>query len=110
MKDDLTYLHHVVEAIETVFEYLEGIDFSQFQAEKMRIDAVVRELMIIGEAASHISDGFKEQYPHIKWKKIRGMRNFLVHEYFGVNTKVVWDTCRNSLPDLHKTIKDELLF
>jgi uncharacterized protein with HEPN domain len=110
MKDDLTYLRHISDAIETVFEYLEDVGFSQFQSEKMRIDAVVRELMILGEAASHISDGFKEKHAHIQWQKIRGMRNFLVHEYFGVNVKVVWDTCRNSLPELHKTIKKELLF
>jgi uncharacterized protein with HEPN domain len=109
MKDDLTYLYHIADAIETI-EYLDGIEFSQFQSQKMRIDAVVRELMIIGEAATHISDGFKQKHPLIQWQKIRGMRNFLVHEYFGVNTKVVWDTCRNSLPDLHKTIKAELLF
>ena len=110
MKDDLAYLHHICDAIETIFEYLEGIDFPQFQSEKMRIDAVVRELMIIGEAASHTSDGFKQKHPSVQWKKIRGMRNFLVHEYFGVNIKVVWDTCRNSLPELHETIKTELLF
>ena len=110
MKDDLTYLHHIYDAVETIFDYLEGVDFPQFTSEKMRIDAVVRELMIIGEAASHISSGFKEKHPAIEWNKIRGMRNFLVHEYFGVNTKVVWDTCHNSLPDLHKAVKAELLF
>jgi uncharacterized protein with HEPN domain len=110
MKDDLTYLRHIFDAVETIFEYLEGIDLSQFQDEKMRIDAVVREQMIIGEAASNISDAFKEKHPDIQWKKIRGMRNFLVHEYFGVNVKVVWETCQNSLPELHETIKGELLF
>ncbi|OQY04977.1 MAG: hypothetical protein B6I25_06315 [Planctomycetales bacterium 4572_13] len=110
MKDDLTYLHHICDAVETIFEYLEGVDLPQFQSEKMRVDAVVRELMMIGEAASHISNSFKEKHPIVQWKKIRGMRNFLVHEYFGVNVKVVWDTCRNSLPKLHKTIKAEFLF
>ena len=110
MKDDLTYLHHIYDAAETIFEYLKDIDFPQFQSEKMRIDAVIRELMIIGEAASHVSESFKEKHSAIQWKKIRGMRNFLVHEYFGVNIKVVWDTCHNNLPELHKTIKNELLF
>jgi len=110
MKDDLTYCHHIADAIETIMEYLDDVEFSQFQSEKMRIDAVVRELMIIGEAASHISKSFKEKHPRIQWQKIRGMRNFLVHEYFGVNTKVVWDTCQNSLPELYQTIKSELLF
>lgn len=110
MKDDVTYLRHICDAIETIFEYLDGIDYSQFQSEKMRIDAVVRQLMIIGEAASHISGPFRDKYPHIQWKKIRGMRNFLVHEYFGVNIKLVWETCQNSLPELHQAVKAGLLF
>ena len=109
MKDDLTYLHHICDAIETIFEYLKDIDYPHFQSEKMRVDAVVRELMIIGEAASHISNNFKDKHPHIGWKKIRGMRNFLVHEYFGVNIKVVWETCRNSLPELYEAVKAGLL-
>ena len=65
MKDNLTYLHHIHDAIETIFQYLKDVDYSRFQSEKMRIDAVVRELMIIGEAASHISDDFKDNHPHI---------------------------------------------
>ena len=74
----------------------------------MRADAVVRQLMVIGEASTQVSESFKERFPQMNWKKIRGMRNFLVHEYFGINVKIVWETCRHNLPDLYALVKTTL--
>lgn len=104
MRDDRAYLRHIFEAIEIIEGYIAGSTFDQFQASKMMIDAVVRELEIIGEAANQISDGLKEQYPDIPWLKMRGLRNFVIHEYFAVNAKIVWDTCKQNLPELRKQI------
>ncbi|MFC1653002.1 DUF86 domain-containing protein [Planctomycetota bacterium] len=98
----------MLDAIETIESYIAGQSFEDFLANKMMVDAVVRELEIIGEAANHISDGLKESHPDTPWFKIRGLRNFVIHEYFAVNEKIVWDTCRENLPALKKQIRDLL--
>lgn len=100
MKSDTKYLKHIREAIESIEEYLDATTYEQFTSSKMMIDAVVRELEIIGEASNNLSEEFREQYSDILWRRMKDMRNFLIHEYFGVNLKVVWDTCKNDLPAL----------
>ena len=104
MKNDKQYLRHINEAIETIEEYLQGISFDTFVSNKMIQDAIVRELEIIGEASNNLSDDFREEHVDIFWRQIKDMRNFLIHEYFGVNLKTVWDTCKNDLPVLKKFI------
>ena len=68
-------------------------------------DAVVRQLLIIGEAARHLSAGFKQQHASIPWRKITGMRDKLVHDYLGVDLPVVWHTVSIDLPDLEAKLK-----
>ena len=108
MRDDRAYLHHILDAIQTIETYITGQSFEQFQANKMMVDAVVRELEIIGEAANQISDNLKEEHPDIPWFKMRGLRNFVIHEYFAVNEKIVWDTCKENLPKLKHKISELL--
>ena len=105
MRNNRTYLTHIREAIESIEVYLEGVSYDQFVSSKMTIDAVVRELEIIGEASNNISDQFRRQYSDALWRRMKDMRNFLIHEYFGVNTKVVWDTCKDDLPQLKSFIE-----
>jgi uncharacterized protein with HEPN domain len=105
MRNDRTYLAHIRESIESIEEYLEGASYEQFASSKMMIDAVVRELEIIGEASNNFSDEFRRQHSDMLWRRMKDMRNFLIHEYFGVNTKVVWDTCKNDLPQLRSFIE-----
>ena len=104
MKNDKLYLRHINEAIESIEEYLHGVSFERFVSNRMILDAVVRELEIIGEASNNLSDEFREEHVDIFWRQIKDMRNFLIHEYFGVNEKIVWDTCKNDLPILRKFI------
>lgn len=104
MKNDKQYLRHINEAIESIEEYLHGVSYGRFISNKMMIDAVVRELEIIGEASNNLSDDFREKHSDMFWRQMKDMRNFLIHEYFGVNTKVVWDTCKNDLPTLKQFI------
>ena len=108
MKDDKTYLLHIFEAIEKIEKYIGTNIFTEFSNNDMMIDAVVRELEIIGEAARYLSESFQEQHQNIPWYKIKAMRNVLIHEYFGVNLKVVWDTCKNDIIILRTFIKEEL--
>ncbi len=105
MKNDLTYLTHIKEAVESIEEYLKNATYNDFVSNKMMVDAVVRELEIIGEASNNLGDEFREKYSEILWRRMKNMRNFLIHEYFGVNTKVVWETCKNDVPALKRFIK-----
>jgi len=105
MRNDRTYLAHIQEAIESIEDYLEDTSYEQFTSSKMMIDAVVRELEIIGEASNNLSDESRRQHTDVLWRRMKDMRNFLIHEYFGVNTKVVWDTCKDDLPKLKAFIQ-----
>jgi uncharacterized protein with HEPN domain len=108
MRNDKQYLRHINESIESIEEYLHGVSYNKFISNKMIIDPVVRELEIIGEASNNLSDELREEHADIFWRQIKDMRNFLIHEYFGVNEKVVWDTCKNDLPVLKKFISTVL--
>jgi len=108
MRNDRTYLTHIREAIETIEEYLKDVSYDRFVSNKMIRDAVVRELEIIGEASNNLSDEFRKEHSGVLWRRMKDMRNFLIHEYFGVNTKVVWDTCKDDLPKLKSFIEKTL--
>ena len=105
MERDRKYLLHMRDAIEKIERYLADADFEVFSANDMTVDAVVRELEIIGEAARHLSDTFVAGHGDIPWHRVRAMRNVLIHEYFGVNLKIVWDTCHGNLPRLKSFIE-----
>ena len=79
----------IIEAIENALEYTAGMTFEQFAADRKTIDAVVRNLMIIGEAATHLPEDLCEKYPDLPWREMRDMRNIVVHEYFGVDNLIV---------------------
>jgi len=108
MKDDKAYLLHILDAIEKIEKYIGSVEFDEFSQNDMMIDAVVREFEIIGEATRNLSDKFQEVHFEIPWYKIKAMRNVLIHEYFGVNLKVVWDTCKSDMPVLKTFIKKEI--
>ncbi len=105
MKDDLVFLNHIKEFCEDLQEYLYEIkSFEEFKKNKLYQDAIVRKLEIIGEAGTNVSDELKNKYPQIPWREIKGMRNRLIHAYFGVNLKIVWNVLINQIPKLHKQI------
>jgi len=85
-------------------EYTNGLSFDQFLEDDKTIDAVIRNLEIIGEAANRIPNSFKEEHQDIDWYRIRGLRNRIVHEYFGVDLGVVWVIIEEYLDDLESKI------
>ncbi len=108
MKNDQTYLLHILEAIDKIEQYLGKMSFEEFANSDMIVDAVVRELEIIGEASRSLSDDFREQHSNVPLRDATDMRNILIHEYFDVNKKVVWDTCKNNLPQFRDFITELL--
>ena len=82
-------LQDILKAIDKIELYLNGTTLNQFKKNELVIDAVIRNLEIIGEASKNISPSIKKQYPDIPWAEMSGMRNILIHEYFGVDLKIV---------------------
>jgi uncharacterized protein with HEPN domain len=95
----------IIEAIENALEYSEGMEFENFIVDQKTIDAVIRNFIIIGEAAAHVPEDIIESHSDIPWREMRDMRNIVVHEYFGVDNKIVWDTIQNNLPPLLPLLK-----
>ncbi|VVB90955.1 Uncharacterised protein [uncultured archaeon] len=95
----------ILEAIQSIKEYTQNMDYGEFIKDKKTRDAVVRNLEIIGEATKNIPDEIKEMYPGINWKVIAGMRDKLIHEYFGVSNQIVWETITNDLPMFESQIE-----
>jgi uncharacterized protein with HEPN domain len=90
----------MVEATRRITEYLRGLDYAAFVADPRTQDAVVRNLEIVGEAARALPDEVKDAAPEIEWRKIIGLRNILVHQYFGVNLPIIWDLVQAKLAPL----------
>jgi uncharacterized protein with HEPN domain len=105
MKSDEIYVKHILEALEKIDVYLSGFSYDQFTADARTVDAVVRELMIVGEAATKLSVDFRKLHPELPYQEMQDMRNFVIHEYFDVDTKIVWDTCKKDLKNLNGLIK-----
>jgi hypothetical protein len=85
-------INDILDAISAVRKYVAGITYEDFVKDRKTVDAVIRNLIIIGEAAVHIPEEICQTYHLIPWPDMRAMRNFVVHEYFGVSDKILWDT------------------
>ncbi len=92
-------------ALERVLRYTEDCDFAAFQADTMRIDAVVRNLEIVGEAVRRLPEEFRQQHTQIPWHRIAGMRNRIVHDYFGIDDAIVWQVVQIDVPVLLEELR-----
>lgn len=94
----------IIEAIAKIERYTNSIDFATWQKDEKTVDAVIRNLEVIGEAASNLPIGIQEQYKDVPWGMMRGIRNILAHEYFGIDLEIVWKTVKEDLPNLKKRL------
>lgn len=100
------YLTDIQDAGQAIQSYIDRFEFEDFCSDRMRYAAVIREFEVIGEAVGKLPDNLKAQYPDVPWREIKDFRNILIHEYFGVDLRIVWNTIHQDLPILLKATSD----
>lgn len=103
------YLEHIQQAATDACSFIEGLSKEEFLHDKRTQQAVIMSLIIIGEAATKIMDGFSafsDTHPEVPWRSMRGMRNRIAHGYFDINLDVVWETVKTALPELLRLLPD----
>lgn len=110
-RDSSVALTDILEAIGNVEEFVATMAVQDFRADKKTLHAVPRNLEVIGEAARHVPDEVRRRHAAVPWQRIAGLRDVLIHRYFGIDVGIVWDVVRNKLPELKqqtRAILDEL--
>lgn len=105
LKDDSVYVDHMLECINKIKQYCNGADWQDFENNIMLQDAVIRNIEIIGEASKKLSEKFRTNNKQVPWREIAGMRDKLIHDYFGVDVQVVWKTVSQDIPILENLIQ-----
>jgi uncharacterized protein with HEPN domain len=104
----LLFLEDMILAMEKIEKYTENLSQQEFEQTDIVIDAVIRNLEVIGEAAKSAPIEAREEYVHIPWKRMIGLRNIIIHEYFGIDLGIVWNIIKNNLPEARKHIEEML--
>ena len=104
-RTEIDFLKDITEAAKRALTYSKNLDYETFSKDIKTQDAIIRNIEIIGEAVKNISDDFRNLYPCIPWKNIAGMRDKLIHQYFGVNIDIVWNVVKTDLPEIIKQIE-----
>jgi len=105
LRDYKAYINDILEAIDRIKSYTKNLTIDDFSETRLYQDAIVRNLEIIGEAVKRLPKELIDKYPEIEWKKIAGLRDILIHAYFGIDIEIVWDVVQNKIPGL----KDQML-
>jgi len=107
-RDYRVYLEDILEAAGRIHGYTSAMSMKEFASDPKTFDAVVRNLEVIGEATKKIPEAIRLQRPQVEWRRIAGLRDILIHEYFGVDAEIVWDIIKNKLSPLEKEVAELL--
>lgn len=108
MRDYELYLQDIFDACRKIEKYTRALTFRKFREDELVKDAVIRNLEIIGEASKHIPPNAIKEYSRTEWQRMTGLRNILIHEYFGVDEQILWDIVMNKVPQLKRAVRRAL--
>lgn len=103
-KDNIAYIKHIRDALVAIENHIKGVSSEEFLRNRLIQSAVIREFEIIGEASKNLTPEYRKAHSEIPWKDITGMRDKLIHKYFGVDLEIVWRTAKEKIPSLKKQI------
>lgn len=107
-RDSRVYLEDIIEATRKIKAYTGGLSKAAFLDDEKTFDAVVRNLEVIGEAVKKLPEDLRAKHSTLEWKKIAGLRDILIHEYFGLDAEIVWDIVQNKIPALDQEVRQML--
>jgi uncharacterized protein with HEPN domain len=105
-RDNVLLIHDMIESVQKIMTYTRDMSFDQFKSDSKTVDAVIRNFDI-GEAANRLTENYKNNNPEIEWSHLRGFRNLIVHEYFGIDLEIVWHIIEENLPELLTVLKNK---
>jgi len=105
MRNDKLYLKDILKAMNKINQYTENLSKEEFKEKEMIVDAVLRNIEIIGEAANQLSENIYEKYDEIPWSKMIGLRNIVTHKYFGVDLNIIWQIITVNIPEVKPKIQ-----
>lgn len=103
-RDDNLYLSDILESISAIQDFILNMSYPAYKDDRKTQSATIREFMVVGEAISKISVELKQEFSEVNWQEIKDFRNFLIHDYFGIDDEIVWDAIQNELPILKEQI------
>jgi uncharacterized protein with HEPN domain len=105
LKQDEVFIRHILDEIDFLIDSSKGLEYEGLTKDETLKRAFVRSLEVIGEAAKNISSELRQKHPDIEWRELTGLRDKLIHRYFGVQWEIVWDVVRNKVPELKGRIE-----